>query len=88
MVLSSAKYKRHNNEMEDRQNLAEVLPSTSANSSIIISGNNLVSVSRKLKDFSLFILPLADVFACLLDLNFNQSMLTRLNFWQAYFVLN
>ena len=43
MVLSSAKYKRHNNEMDDRQNLSEVLPSTSANSSIIISGNNLVS---------------------------------------------
>ena len=42
MVLSSAKYKRHSNESEEQQNLAEVLPSTSANSSIIISGNNLV----------------------------------------------
>jgi hypothetical protein len=43
MVLSSAKYKRHNNEAEaaeDRQTLAEAMPSSS--SSIIISGSNLV----------------------------------------------
>jgi hypothetical protein len=42
MVLSSAKYKRHNNEAEaaeDRQTLAEAMPSSS---SIIISGSNLV----------------------------------------------
>ena len=74
MVLSSAKYKRHSNESggdlaEDRQNVAEIMPSTSANSSIIISGNNLVTIKTILLIFFIaldLIQDLADFLAVLL----------------------
>ncbi len=48
----------------------------------MVLNQNKQNISYGIGQFcsQLSMLPIADIFACLLDLNFKQSKLTRLNF--------